>query len=168
MKAFERIFLYSVLAILVFYVFLVDDNVESKVAIQEEIRARRISIVNDEGREGVRLMAYEGGGGIMVYNRDGTLVALIGNNIAYGGVISIYNNDGTTDANMISTFYGGLMSIFNIYGNRVATMGDSIYGGRIAITNKDGTPIAGMVANENNNGEIRVFNKSGKETGSLP
>lgn len=50
MKSFERIFLYSILAILFFYVFLVDGNVESKVAIQEEIRARRIVIVNDEGR----------------------------------------------------------------------------------------------------------------------
>jgi len=35
MKALERIFLYSVLAVLVFYVFLVDGNVESQVAIQE-------------------------------------------------------------------------------------------------------------------------------------
>jgi hypothetical protein len=35
MKKLERIFLYTVLAILVFYVFLVDGNVESQVAIQE-------------------------------------------------------------------------------------------------------------------------------------
>ncbi|MBU4293914.1 MAG: hypothetical protein KJ770_07680 [Actinobacteria bacterium] len=55
MKAFERIFLYSVLAILFFYVFLVDNNVESQVAIQEKIRARYISIVNDEGQEVVML-----------------------------------------------------------------------------------------------------------------
>ena len=49
MKAFERIFLYTVLAVLIFYMFLVDGNVESQVAIQEEIRARSIIIVNDEG-----------------------------------------------------------------------------------------------------------------------
>ena len=41
MKAFERIFLYSVLAILVFYVFLVDGNVESKEVIQEEISYKK-------------------------------------------------------------------------------------------------------------------------------
>ncbi len=51
MKAFEIIFLYSVLTVLVLYVFLVDGNVESKVAIQEGIRARIITIVNDEGRD---------------------------------------------------------------------------------------------------------------------
>lgn len=52
MKAFERIFLYSALAILFFYVFLVDNNVESQVAIQEEIRARSIVIVNNAGGNG--------------------------------------------------------------------------------------------------------------------
>jgi branched-subunit amino acid transport protein AzlD len=75
MKKLERILIYSVLAILVFYVFLVDGNVESKVAIQEEIRARRIAIVNNEGREVVFLSAdsrTERGGRVDVFNGDGT------------------------------------------------------------------------------------------------
>ena len=55
MKAFERIFLYSILAVLVIYVFLVDSNVEGKVAIQEEIRAKSISIMNNAGQEVVSL-----------------------------------------------------------------------------------------------------------------
>jgi len=83
MKAFERIFLYSVLAILVFYVFLVDNKVESKVAIQEEIRARRIVIVNDAGQEVVKLLTNDEDNGVVqihngvvqIYNKDGTLVA---------------------------------------------------------------------------------------------
>ena len=76
MKAFERIFLYSVLAILVFYVFLVDNKVESKEAIQEEIRARRIVIVNDAGQEVVKLLTNdEDNGVVQIYNKDGTLVA---------------------------------------------------------------------------------------------
>jgi len=83
MKAFERIFLYSVLAILVFYVFLVDNKVESKVAIQEEIKARRIAIVNDAGQEVVKLLTNDEDNGVVqiyngvvqIYNKDGTLVA---------------------------------------------------------------------------------------------
>jgi len=83
MKAPERIFLYTVLAILVFYVFLVDDNVESKVAIQEEIKARRIAIVNDAGQEVVKLLTNDEDNGVVqiyngvvqIYNKDGTLVA---------------------------------------------------------------------------------------------
>lgn len=76
MKKLERIFLYSVLAILVFYVFLADNNVESQVAIQEEIRARRIAIVNDVGQEVVKLLTNdEDNGVVQIYNKDGTLVA---------------------------------------------------------------------------------------------
>ena len=83
MKKLERIFLYSVLAILVFYVFLADNNVESQVAIQGEIRARRISIVNDAGREVVKLFTNDEDNGVVqiyngvvqIYNKDGTLVA---------------------------------------------------------------------------------------------
>lgn len=83
MKVFERIFLYAVLAILMFYVFLVDGNVESKVAIQEEIRARRIVIVNDAGREVVKLLTNDEDNGVVqiyngvvqIYNKYGTLVA---------------------------------------------------------------------------------------------
>jgi len=83
MKAFERIFLYSVLAILVFYVFLVDNKVESKEAIQEEIRARRIVIVSDAGKEVVKLLTNDEDNGVVqiyngvvqIYNKDGTLVA---------------------------------------------------------------------------------------------
>ena len=83
MKKLERIFLYTILAILVFYVFLVDGNVESKVAIQEEIKARRIAIVNDAGREVVKLLTNDEDNGVVqiyngvvqIYNKDGTLVA---------------------------------------------------------------------------------------------
>ena len=94
MKAFERIFLYTVLAILVFYVFLVDGNVESQVAIQEEIRARSIVIVNDEGREAVKLYANKNGGVISIYNKAGTdPVGISVDGDGYGTII-IYDKKG--------------------------------------------------------------------------
>lgn len=83
MKSFERFFLYSVIAILAFHVFLVDDNVESQVAIQEEIRARHIAIVNDVGRKVVELGSNDEGNGLVLihngvvrlFNKEGGLVA---------------------------------------------------------------------------------------------
>ena len=59
MKAFERIFLYSILVVLMFYVFLVDGNVESQVAIQEEIIARSIVIVDKDGYPVIMMGADE-------------------------------------------------------------------------------------------------------------
>jgi hypothetical protein len=124
MKKLERIFLYTVLAILVFYVFLVDGNVESQVAIQEEILARRIAIVNDAGQEVVLLSTSgDGNGAIVIYNKDGTPVAL-----------------------MVADEVGGAMGIYN----------------------KDGDFVVYMGASDEDNGEITVFNKSGKVIGTLP
>ena len=38
----------------------------------------------------------------------------------------------------------------------------------MVVTNKDGTLVAGMGVNENDNGEIRVYNKNRNVIGNLP
>lgn len=104
MKAFERIFLYSVLVLLVFYVFLVDGKVESKEAIKEEIRAMSIVIVNNAGQEVVFLWIVEDGKVISVCNKAGT------------SIVGIFTQeDGAHD--------GGHICVFNKYGNPVVGMG---------------------------------------------
>jgi hypothetical protein len=129
----------------VFYVFLIDGNVESKVAIQEEIRARSISIVNAEGQEVINLCA----------------------NKASGGIISIYNKDGTLGATMIADENGGMIGITNKAGNSVVVMGALEDGGRVEIDNKAGTSVIYMGVYKDN-GLIEVYNKYGKMVGSLP
>ena len=99
MKAFERIFLYTVLAILVFYVFLVDGNVESQVVIPEEIRAKSIAIVNDAGQPVIMLWANKDGGTMSVNNKAGNLVA----------VLTVYKDD-------------GLVEVYNKYGERIGSL----------------------------------------------
>ena len=95
MKALERIFLYTVLAMLVFYVFLIDNNAESQVAIQEEIRARRIVIVNDAGQEVVGLSANEDDCGAMaIFNKDGYPIVVIGANSREDGAIVVLDKEG--------------------------------------------------------------------------
>lgn len=71
MKRLERILLYLVLAVLIFYIFLVNDNVESKATIYDEIRVRNLVIVDSEGREAVRLTTNKNGGAIRIYNKAG-------------------------------------------------------------------------------------------------
>jgi len=144
MKAFERIFLYTVLAILVFYVFLVDGNVESQEAIQEEIRVRMIEIVNDEGQPVIVLLADKNGGTILVGNKNDISVVRMGANEDGSGVEVIYNKDGTHGVKMTASASGGTMSV----------------------NNQDGTPVAMMGGR--GNGVIAVLNESGKVIGSLP
>ena len=169
MKVFERIFLYTILAILVFYVFLVDGNVESQVAIQEEIRARRIVIVNDAGQEVVELSPnVENNGLVVIYNKSGDAVANI---IADegGGIVNVINKDGKISTMMgVNDEGGGIMSVYNKDGKTDAVIGASEYGGIMTVVNKEGNAVAGMIVSENGNGEIGVWNKSGKRIGSLP
>jgi len=190
MKSFERIFLYSVLVILFFYVFLVDVNVESQVAIQEEIRARNIKIVNNEGQEVVELFTdaenngaitvlnkdgipvaelaiYEDDGMIRVGNKEGSPVAFMGIT-EYGGIISVANRDGNPIAGMAADVYGGTMDVLNRDGHLVAFLGTDKYGGIISVRNKVGSPVAGIGAEENGSGMIDVFDKDGKELVGLP
>jgi len=91
MKAPERIFLYTILAILVFYVFLADGNVESQVAIQEEIRAKSLRIVNDEGQATIFLKSDEfyGGGQIQIYNKYNQVIVMIAVDTNNEGYINI-------------------------------------------------------------------------------
>lgn len=101
MKTFERIFLYSVLAILVFYVFLVDNNAESQAVIQEEIRARSIRIVDDKGQATIFLKSDEhyGGGQIQIYNKYHQMVVMIAVDSNNEGSISIMDMYGKKGRN---------------------------------------------------------------------
>ena len=123
MKKLERIFLYSVLAVLVFYVFLIDGNVESKVTIQEEIRAKSIVIVNNAGQEMVYLWADENGGVISISNKTGT------------PVVGMFTEEG-------GAHDGGHICVFNKYGNPVAGMGAYEGDGLIEVYNKQGDMIS--------------------------
>jgi hypothetical protein len=189
MKAFERIFLYSVLAILVFYVFLVDNKVESQVAIQEEIRARRIVIVNDARQEVVKLWANKDGGIVSFFNKTGTYVAGMGA-AELGGLVSVRNNDSTFVAGVSTAENGGgFISVRNkdstpavgigsnragiVLFNRAGTIGvveisaTEDDDGMVGVSNKAGSPgtIMGIYKED---GLIAVYNKHGDVIGSLP
>jgi len=170
MKALERIFLYSVLAILVFYVFLVDGNVESQVAIQKDIRARRIVIVNDAGQEVVWLFANEDGNGVIgVCNKDGTTVAGMGASES-GGTMEIYNDEGREVVLLSAdsrTGGGGRVDILNGNGTSGLFMSAGKKGGGIGVKDKYGNLVISMFAVEDT-GTIAVCDRDGKVIGSLP
>ena len=94
MKLFERIFLYSVIAILAFHVFLVDDKAESQVVLHDEIRAKRIAIVNNEKREVIRLFTNdEDTGVVQMFNKEGRLVVEMRVSKEDSGEILVANKD---------------------------------------------------------------------------
>ena len=148
MKVWERIFLYSVIVIMAFHLFLVDSKVESQVRVQEEIRAKRIVIMNDEGQPVVILWAYEEGGGVVsIYNRDGAGGINMGAYKEDGGRIDIYNKAGTP-----------VVGIGTTVGER----------GFIGISNDIGNTVVGMTHTDEGHGGIYVFDRDRKPLDSLP
>ena len=124
MKAFERIFLYSVLMVLVVYVFLVDGNVESKVAIQDHIMTRRISIMNNEGQEVVLLWTTPDGRGLItIANKAGTMVTSMTSGEDGDGILSVSNKGGTPVATITASEDGdGAMAVYNRYGKVIGSL----------------------------------------------
>jgi translation initiation factor IF-1 len=191
MKVFERIFLYSIIAILIFHVFLVDERVESQPSFSEEIRTKKITIVNNEGAGVIELYSYSAGGVILVKNKRDVESVTIGTAVGGGGNISVKKEDGTVVAIMgVTNIGGGKVSVKNEKGNEVAGMAPNTDGdGRIWINNRDsvevsfvGTNVNGsgligtsnkdgvlgtILANTNNCGIIQTFNKNGHELVSI-
>jgi len=170
MKKLERILIYSVLTILVFYVFLIDGNVESQVAVQKDIRAKRIVIVNDAGQEVVWLFADEGGNGVIgVCNKDGITTAGIGASES-GGTMEIYNDEGQKVIMLCAdsrTGGGGRVDILNGNGTSGLFMSAGKKGGGIGVKDKYGNLIITIFTVEDT-GTIAVCDRDGKVIGTLP
>ena len=94
MKKLERILIYSILAILVFYVFLVNSNVESKATTYEEIKVKNLVIVDSQGQEAVRLTTNKNGGAIHFYNKAGGNPMSMSIDDDGFGMIIIYDKSG--------------------------------------------------------------------------
>jgi len=114
MKKFEKIFLYTALAILFFYVFLVDGNVESQVAIQEKVIAKNIIVVDDEGNEVLQISSIDKGGRIIINDKDGSEVIVMRAGDEGGGIIATLTSDGVLGTLMCSEdLYGGTIGVYN-------------------------------------------------------
>jgi len=139
MKLFERIFLYSIIAILAFHVFLADNQVESQVAIQEEVRAKKIVVVNDEGNEVLSLSFGYEGGLIEAFNKNGDRGAVMGagNN---GGAVAIFREGviGAAMAMAIAADEGGAVETYNAEGFVGTAMGSGANGGEVWIYDQEG------------------------------
>lgn len=121
------------------------EMLKSQEAIQEEIRARMIEIVNDEGQPVIVLLADKNGGTILVGNNNDISVFRMGANENGNGEEIIYNKDGTPGVKLTASASGGIMSV----------------------NNQDGIPVA-MMGGGRGNGVMAVLNDFGKVIGSLP
>ena len=141
MKAFERIFLYTALAILFFYVFLVDGNVESQVAIQEKIVAKNIIVVDDEENEVLQISSIDEGGRIIINDKDGSEVIVMRASDEGGGIVATLARDGASGTLMYS---------------------EDLSGGKILVYNNNWCERVKIGQTENGHGGIWVYDRYGE------
>ena len=160
MSKYERLIIYPLLFIALFYALTGISVVNATQQILDKIVAREVVVVNDEGNtvaslkydqqkqdvslelfndEGnrvVSLLSYDDGGAIGVFNQDGHLTAAIQNEADAGSVL-IYN--GTRQMTKLVALRSGL------------------YGGVVEINNAQGLPTGILGNNASNNGYLGLF-----------
>lgn len=154
MKLFERIFLYSVIAILAFHVYLVDERVNSQSSYQHEIVASKKLIVNYEGQPIIGMGSDENGNAnIAMYNNSGNLNVAI-DTMRGSGRLAIFNNWGSQVVVIHSTTDGkGTLFLSN--------------GGGVSVNNENNNMVVGLGA-FNGDGMVVINNKNGEVIGTLP
>jgi len=99
------------------------EGIGNKGAIQEDIRAKSIVIVNDEGQEVIRLGSFQDGNGIIgITDKAGALVVSMGAD-KDGGKIGLFNKAGTSIANMVANENdNGEIRVFNKSGKAIGSL----------------------------------------------
>ena len=160
MSKYERLIIYPLLFITLFYAVTGVSVVKATQQMFDRIVAREIVVVNNEGQEVavlkydeqkdntsfelfnneghrvVSLLSYEDGGAVGIFNKEGHLTAAIQNE-ANAGAILVYN--GTRDMTKLVALRSGL------------------YGGVLEINNAEGLPTGIMGNNASSNGYLGLF-----------
>ena len=160
MSKYERLIIYPLLFIALFYALTGVNVVNATQQILDKIVAREVVVVNDQGNtvaslkydqqkqdvslelfndDGIRvvsLLSYDDGGAIGVFNQEGHLTAAIQNE-ADAGTVLVYN--GTRQMTKLVSLRSGL------------------YGGVVEINNSQGLPTGILGNNATNNGYLGLF-----------
>lgn len=160
MSKYERLIIYPLLFVALFYALTGTNVVNATQQILDRIMAKEVLVVNDQGQtvaalkyddqkesvsfelynnEGhrvVSLLSYEAGGAIGVFNQEGHLTTAIQNEEGAGAVL-VYN--GTKEMTKLVGLRAGL------------------YGGVLEINNARGLPTGIMGNNSSSNGYLGLF-----------
>lgn len=161
MAKWERYIVYPLLMVALFFGLSRETRVlDAAQGVIDEIRARRVVVVDEDGQEQVVLETdYGGDGRLSVNNSRGT--EMVSLRVApYGGTLVVFNNAGTPVGLLRAYENGGVFGISNNAGTLVSGLRADENGGALSIYNSKGFEGALLVATENG-GLVRTFNAQG-------
>ena len=149
----------GVLATALFFTMI---GAKSKNANFDTITAKKIRIVNPEGKVVAGLASDKEGGGVLgIFNKEGKVVAEICDKEGEGGGLVIRNEEGKTVAILGCANGEGALGILNKEGKPVVGLGSLDGGGTLGIYNKHGNEVAAVQANKEGDGAIYLFDRYG-------
>ena len=136
-------------------------------SIPDVIQAKKFEVVNDSGKVIVEISAIADGGKLGIYENGGNQVALIGAGPT-GGALGIRNKAGKSVAVLVPNLLGGALEIRNKEAEPVVVLSTTTMGGVVSVLNNDTIGVAGVAADKNGNGVLRLMDSKGKPTSQHP
>ncbi len=168
MGKLERVIVYSLLVAALF-LGLRSNSQQTLVArndILQEVRARSVVIVDDQGREMAVLSSHSFGGTLEILGPEGTTVGSVAA-LPSGGVVQVFNNDETTvGALAASARGGGAVIVLQDDGTTAAAMQAFSDGGEITALNNQGLTVGALEAGSQG-GTVRIRNSEGRMVGLM-
>jgi len=140
---------------------VVDDNGRLVFAAAADALGGRVDIWTNDGQNVFRASSNDKGGDMNVWNRDGTTVfaAFSGDE---GGEFGMWSENGIRTFRLASTETGGLMTIADVTGETVVAASAKPEGGAVEITGITGGPAVSITADSGGSGQIVAFGTAGK------
>ena len=138
MHKYERFIIYPLLILALFYGMAGDQVMTSAQKVYDEIVAKNISIVNEQG-ERILLIGNDvnGSGSIDLYDNEGDKLIGLGSssNEGMSGLVTVYNKYHNKVIYLTQTLpneerkggYHGIIAVLDRYGENPATYGHSSY-----------------------------------------
>ena len=147
------VFIVAALAI----AFLIGANTNT---VPDEIKAKKFTVVDDEGKVLVVIRGGDHGGGVGIYNKAGKTRGILAVK-KEGARLVLFSKDEKDDATISSGSDGGKILLWdkNQKGNMFLTQGEN--GLAITVNNKTGEEVVQISVDEDGNGVVGAFNRKG-------
>ncbi len=163
----------SLLTIIGYHFGNIDNNTadaqeKADTPIVDEIRCRRLVVVNEDGETVVDMFSTSdrNDGAIRINNKDGQqLVGITSQAVTGDGFMAIHNRDGILVTKIVPTLDGdGTIAINNKDGEVLVNIAPTVEtsDGAIQTYNKDGEVLVNIGTTETSDGSIRTYNKDGE------
>jgi len=131
--------------------------------VYDVIKAKKIEIINDEGKAVIDLRFTPDGGLVLINDNNSNPIVQIANTDT-GGFCTIVDKNNKPMVSLKANPKGGLIVLFGKNYNKSAaiTLNSSENGGEIRIKNKDGKSLITLEVDEHGTGKVGAWDTKGK------